>query len=83
MAPTIPSARVLSNLASTWRHAEGRWCGAAVVTFKDIAITAALIQKSTLGNWPLLAALVKDGKRLDRQSTSAEYGVVTLSGSDF
>jgi hypothetical protein len=57
--------------------------GSKNVTVQDISITAADAQKMDGGNWPLHLTLMKSGKVLDSETTTAEYGVVTVSGSDF
>jgi hypothetical protein len=67
------------SVGSTSR--EGR--GSKTLSFKDIAITAVVVQKESSGRWPLRLRLVKDGKTVDTEGTSAQYGVVTVDGSDF
>jgi hypothetical protein len=58
-------------------------CGSRRITFKDSVITAATVQKQDEGSWRLGLKLVKDGEVLDSSSTSAQYGVVSVDGSDF
>jgi hypothetical protein len=57
--------------------------GSKKVTTRDIAITAADAQKQDGGHWPLRLTLTKGGKILDSQVTRAEYGLVTVEGSNF
>jgi hypothetical protein len=58
-------------------------CGSKTIDFKDMAITAAVMQKQTDGSWTLRASLIRDGKTLDAKQTSAEFGIVTVDGADF
>jgi hypothetical protein len=57
--------------------------GSKTITYKDQVITAADAQKMTAGHWTLTMTLRKGSKVLDTGSTSAGYGLVTVSGSDF
>jgi hypothetical protein len=57
--------------------------GSKTITVRDMAITSADAQKQDGGNWPLRLILSKDGKVLDNQVTTAEYGLVDVTGSDF
>jgi hypothetical protein len=52
--------------------------------FDDMAITAAVVQKSSDGDWTLGVALYdQDGNRIDSAQTSADFGIATVDGSDF
>jgi hypothetical protein len=81
------SVEVTAPEGSCWSGSFGAktvdGCGSQTVNFNDIAISAADAQKQDGGGWPLELALYKGDKQLDDQTTSAAYGVVTVSGSDF
>jgi len=58
-------------------------CGSKTLSFKDMSITAVVVQKQTDGHWPLRLDLLRNGEVVDSKGTSAQYGVVTVDGSDF
>jgi hypothetical protein len=48
-----------------------------------MAIRAAVVQKSSQGGWKLRVSLVNSaGKTIDSAATGAEFGVVSVDGSD-
>jgi hypothetical protein len=58
--------------------------GSRTEEFTDMAITAAVVQKSTPGGWTLDVALYDESEaEIDSASTAAEYGVATVDGADF
>lgn len=58
--------------------------GSRYVRIKDSSITSANAQKMDAGRWLLTLKLInKDGKVVDSAGTSAEYGLASVSGSDF
>jgi hypothetical protein len=58
--------------------------GSETRTFDDMAITAVVMQKDSPGHWTLNATLLDgDGNEVDSAQTSAEFGVVSVDGSDF
>lgn len=81
------SVKVSAPAGKHWSGAIGNstvdGVGPKTIKFKDAAITAADAQKQTVGNWTLTLTLRDGNKTLDTGSTSAQYGVVTVSGSDF
>ena len=56
--------------------------GSKEVAVQDVLITAADAQKQDGGSWPLRLTLTKGAKVLDSQVTTAQYGLVTVSGSN-
>jgi hypothetical protein len=81
------TVRVTAPAGKHWSGAFGNHTvdgvGSKTVSFRDTSITAADAQKQTGGNWSLRLTLVKNGKVLDTESTKAQYGVVTVDGSNF
>jgi hypothetical protein len=57
--------------------------GTKTIRFKDLAITAADAQKQDGGHEPLTLTLRDGSKVLDHATTTAAYGVATVSGSNF
>ena len=56
-------------------------CGTTSIQVdSDIAIFAAVVQKKSPGGGTLTISLIVDGKAIDTATTTAEYGVVTVSG---
>lgn len=58
------------------RTVEG--CGPQSVKVEDVFLVANA-QKQDAGKWELRLSLVKDGKTIDRSSTTAEYGIATVT----
>jgi hypothetical protein len=81
------SVRVTAPAGKCWSGAVGAvskdGCGSQTVTFSDMAITAVVLQKRSAGSWTLNVSLVSDGTAVDTKEASAEYGVVTVDGTNF
>jgi|SRR5215471_11913431 len=81
------TVRVTAPAGDRWSGAIGGHSvdgkGSKTLTLRDNAVTAADLQKQTDGRWRLSMTLLKDGKKLDSNTTTAVFGVVSVSGADF
>jgi hypothetical protein len=81
------TVRVVAPAGASWSGAIGDssvdGVGSRNVTIQEGWVTAATVQKSDGGAWALKLQLVNQGGDVvDESSTSAAYGVATVSGTD-